>query len=308
MSLCCGWSVIVCFVHLGLPFALAFTSQTGRDLIAGRASSVRRTPALSEPASARPEYVAVRSSCPSTPPWATEDRRMRSALLGRLAASSRSSSGRGARASTRGLRRGDRAERWRWAAIGSPLLALALEAGLGAALLFDLRRRPVLIAATLLVVFFLFLTGRAVWREAHGIVDDSGSCGCFGALVDRTPVEAFFQDLLLLVPALAFAWAGRPGARRALALRAVAALALAAATAAFAMAAPRWPSTISDAPAPGVALDEICAGRDAQRVCRRIWLRARHGEHLVVVVDVDDPGFDALAKAERLRPGRRRGR
>ncbi len=41
------------------------------------------------------------------------------------------------------------------------LIALALEAGLGLALLFGVRRNWVLIPATLLVAFFLFLTGRA---------------------------------------------------------------------------------------------------------------------------------------------------
>lgn len=176
--------------------------------------------------------------------------------------------------------------------------ALALEAGLGALLLFNLRRTPVLIAATLLVAFFLFLTGRAAWRAAHGVVDDSGSCGCFGALVERTPGEAFAQDLMLLVPALALAWLGRPGARRAVALRGGAALALAAGTAGFAFAAPGLP--LDDRATrlkPGVELASLCAGQDEKRVClATLAPELATGRHLVVLADVRDPGFDALAK------------
>src|SRR3954462_10679447 len=67
------------------------------------------------------------------------------------------------------------------------LIALALEAGLGLALLLGLRRLWVLIPATLLVAFFLSLTGRAWWLAAHGLRDASASCGCFGNLVQRTP-------------------------------------------------------------------------------------------------------------------------
>ncbi len=178
------------------------------------------------------------------------------------------------------------------------LAALLIEVGLGAALIVNLRRRPVMIAATLLVGFFLFLTGRAAWREAHGVVDDRGSCGCFGALVERTPREAFAQDLLLLVPALALAWIGRPGARDRIAPRVAVALTLAGATAALALAAPGlavddWATRLR----PGVALAEICAGRDEKRVClSNLAPELTAGEHLVVIAELNDPGFEALAK------------
>ena len=100
----------------------------------------------------------------------------------------------------------------------SPLLAamaaIALEIFLGAALLLNLRNRPVLVTATALVLFFLFLTGRTYWRAAHGIAPPTGGCGCFGNLVERSPAEAFWQDLAMLVPAIALAWLGRPRAPR----------------------------------------------------------------------------------------------
>ena len=89
------------------------------------------------------------------------------------------------------------------------LVALALEAGLGTALFLGLRRLWILIPATLLVSFFMFLTGRNYWLVANGLRDPDAACGCFGSLVDRTAQEAFWQDLLMLVPPLALAYWGR---------------------------------------------------------------------------------------------------
>src|SRR4030095_4470812 len=91
---------------------------------------------------------------------------------------------------------------------GVALIALALETGLGLALLLGLRRSWVLVPAALLVAFFLSLTGRAWWLAAHGLRADA-SCGCFGNLIQRTPAEAFWQDLSLLVPPLLLAFLGR---------------------------------------------------------------------------------------------------
>ncbi len=90
------------------------------------------------------------------------------------------------------------------------LLALALEAGLGTVLVLGIRRMWVLIPATLLVAFFLFLTGRNYWLVMNGLRDPDAACGCFGSLLERTAGEAFWQDLLLLVPPLGLAFWGRP--------------------------------------------------------------------------------------------------
>lgn len=176
--------------------------------------------------------------------------------------------------------------------------ALAIEAVIGALLLLDLRRTPLLVAATLLVVFFLALTGRAAWNAAHGVADAGSACGCFGNLVERTPAEAFRQDLLMLVPALALAWLGRPGARRAARARAVAALALAAVLVGFAAASPRLPlDDRATRLAPGVALADLCAGRGAERVCLpTLAPDLAQGSHLVVLADVSGAGFEALGR------------
>ncbi|MFQ5929243.1 MAG: MauE/DoxX family redox-associated membrane protein [Acidobacteriota bacterium] len=94
------------------------------------------------------------------------------------------------------------------------LIALAVETGLGMALIMGVRRLWVLGPTALLVSFFLFLNGRNYWLVLHGLRDESASCGCFGSLLNRTPAEAFWQDLLLLVPPLLLAFGGRQSERR----------------------------------------------------------------------------------------------
>ena len=94
------------------------------------------------------------------------------------------------------------------------LIALALEVGLGIVLILGLRRLWVLFPTTLLVSFFLFLTGRNYWLVLNGLRDEDAACGCFGSLIDRTPGEAFWQDLVLLLVPLALAFWGRQAQAR----------------------------------------------------------------------------------------------
>lgn len=94
------------------------------------------------------------------------------------------------------------------------LIALALEVGLGTVLILGIRRLWVLFPATLLASFFLFLTGRNYWLVMNGLRDKDASCGCFGSLLQRTPGEAFWQDLLLLLVPLSLAYIGRQVSHR----------------------------------------------------------------------------------------------
>jgi hypothetical protein len=180
------------------------------------------------------------------------------------------------------------------------LCALALEAGLGVALLLNLRRPAILIPATLLVLFFVFLTGRSWWRAEQGLADPSGGCGCFGNLVERTPKEAFVQDVAMLVPTLALAWVARPRFARFPRGRAAVAAAAALGAALLGWRAPALPlDDLATRLKPGVRFDAICAGRDAERVClAHLAPSLAEGRHLIVLADVRDAGFDALA--ERL--------
>jgi uncharacterized membrane protein YphA (DoxX/SURF4 family) len=180
------------------------------------------------------------------------------------------------------------------------LIALALEAGLGLALVLGVRRKWVLVPATLLVAFFLFLTGRSWWLAAHGLRADAASCGCFGNLVQRTPAEAFRQDALLLVPSLALAFVGRDRrGRRFPPLRTAVALLGAVAVAAFAWKSPELPlDDLATRLRPGVAIQGICAGAAESRVClSSIIPELAHGRHLVVMAKLDDPAFTGSVEA-----------
>lgn len=172
------------------------------------------------------------------------------------------------------------------------LLALALEAGLGLALVLGVRRLWVLVPAALLVAFFVFLTGRAWWMSAHGL-RAAESCGCFGNLVQRTPAEAFWEDLLLLVPPLALAFVGRD--RRSVRfppLRTAAVGLAAVAVAVFAWRAPELPlDDLATRLRPGVRVDEVCTGGEPSVCLSTVAADLLHGEHLVILADVADPAL-----------------
>jgi uncharacterized membrane protein YphA (DoxX/SURF4 family) len=182
------------------------------------------------------------------------------------------------------------------------LLALALEAGIGLALLLAVRRPWVLVPASLLVAFFLLLNGRAYWLAAHGSAAAAASCGCFGNLVQRTPAEAFWQDLALLALPLALAFVGRDRDQPRLPPVRTALVALfAVAVPVFAWRAPELPlDDLATRLAPGATVSKLCAGGSgggnrAGAVCLdTVAPELDHGDHLVVLDDVDDP---ALAKA-----------
>lgn len=172
------------------------------------------------------------------------------------------------------------------------LIAIALEAGLGVALVLAVRRLWVLVPAALLSAFFLFLTGRAWWLTATGRRTEEAACGCFGNLVERTPAEAFWQDLLLLAVPLALAFVGRPrGGRTVPPLRAAAAVLAAVFAAGFAWRAPELPlDDLATRLAPGTEVIELCAGAEPQRVCfDHVLPEVAEGEHLVVLAGLENP-------------------
>lgn len=171
------------------------------------------------------------------------------------------------------------------------LIALALEVFLGGALLLAVRRWWILWPTAALVVFFLFLTGRSYWRAAQGLVSDEAGCGCFGNLVERTPAEAFWQDLLLMVPALLLAFLGRDrGAPPRWRLAAVGAATLAVVL--LAWKAPELPlDNLATRLKPGIDPMALCAGsaEDGTRVCMDAVLpEIAEGEHLVVMAELED--------------------
>lgn len=177
-------------------------------------------------------------------------------------------------------------------AMAVALIALALEVFLGSALILAVRRWWILWPTTLLVAFFLFLTGRSYWRYARGEVQDEGSCGCFGNLVERTPAEAFWQDLLLMVPALLLAYLARPTNHRLPWLRLAATGVLTIAVVVLAWKAPELPlDNLATRLKPGIDPMAICAGSvdDDTRVCMDgVLPEIAEGEHLVVMAELED--------------------
>lgn len=179
-------------------------------------------------------------------------------------------------------------------------VALVLEGALGTALLVNLRRLWVLVPAALLVAFFVFLGARGWYMDAHGLREEAAACGCFGSLVERTPEEAFWQDLLLLVPPLLLAFLGRPrGARRFPPLRTALVAVAAVATLGLAWKAPELPlDDLATRLSPGVRVAAICAGggegEDGVEVCLdAVVPELATGEHLVVLAELEDEAFTA---------------
>jgi uncharacterized membrane protein YphA (DoxX/SURF4 family) len=173
------------------------------------------------------------------------------------------------------------------------LIALALEAGLGLALLFGVRRLWVLVPVTLLVAFFLFLTGRTWYLAAHGLRTETAGCGCFGNLVQRSPAEAFWQDLLLLVPPLTLAFLGRDRRGRLFPPLRTAAVTLGTlGVLLFAWKAPELPlDNFATRLRPGTAVNQICVPGDNPLCLDTVAAGLMKGEHLVVIADLADPSF-----------------
>ncbi len=172
------------------------------------------------------------------------------------------------------------------------LIALALEVFLGGALVLGVRRWWILWPTSALVVFFLFLTGRSYWRAANGVVSEEAGCGCFGNLVERTPAEAFWQDLLLMVPALLLAFLARDRGAARPRLRAAAVAAATLAVVVLAWKAPDLPlDDLATRLKPGVDPMAFCAGsaEGGNRVCMDAVLpEIAEGEHLVVIAELED--------------------
>ena len=173
-------------------------------------------------------------------------------------------------------------------------IAIALEVGLGTALVLGVRRPWVLAASGLLVTFFLWLTGRNYWLTARGLRDEGSSCGCFGSLLERTPAEAFWQDLFLLVPPLLLAClAWRWGSSRWLGARLAAVGLLTLAALGVTWKSPQLPlDNWATQLKPGVAAGELCAGQEADRICLSTMVpEFFEGRHLVILADLQAPAF-----------------
>lgn len=174
-----------------------------------------------------------------------------------------------------------------WLAVA--VAAIAFEAGLGAALVLGWRHSLVLAVTNLtFVVFLAIVTWQWLSPGAAGT-----SCGCFGQLVERTPQEAFVEDVVFLALS-ALAWIGRTP--RAAASRLLPAVLVALGAGAFAVAAPSLPlDDRATALAPGVAVaDTALAGAVPELAS---------GRHLVLLFDRADPATRAAIAPLNARLG-----
>jgi hypothetical protein len=174
-------------------------------------------------------------------------------------------------------------------------IALALEIGLGGALLLGIRRLWVLIPTALLVVFFLWLTGRNYWLTEQGLRSASESCGCFGNLVQRSPAEAFWQDLLLLVPPLLLAFLGRRWLASRWLWPRVALVALMTVVGLWVA----WKSdelpldNLATRLRPEAKIEELCTGGE-EKICLDLVVpELLEGRHLVILADLEGEAFTA---------------
>lgn len=176
------------------------------------------------------------------------------------------------------------------------LIGLGIEVSVGLALLLGLRRLWVLIPAALLVAFLVFLTARTYVRAIHGEAPAAASCGCFGNLVQRTPAEAFWQDLLLLVPPLALAFVGRPrGGRFPVGRTAAVALATGAVVFLGAKAADLPLDDLATRLKPGVATGEVCVGEGPEAICLDTLVpNLARENYMVVLADLDNAAFTGM--------------
>ncbi len=176
-------------------------------------------------------------------------------------------------------------------------LALALEIGIGVGLLLGIDRPWMLWLSSALVGFFIYLNGRNYWLYSQGLLEEGTSCGCFGNLVQRTPAEAFWQDLLLIVPPLLLAVWGRSRASGFPSLRVAAAMLLAVGGVGFASLAPDlplddWATRLS----PGVHIDTLCLGGpkgdpNSLACLEDVMPGLGEGMHLVILTELDSNEF-----------------
>jgi uncharacterized membrane protein YphA (DoxX/SURF4 family) len=172
------------------------------------------------------------------------------------------------------------------------LAAVGLETFLGLALVLGARARGVTGAASLLVAFLLFLTGRNWWYVSRGLRPQMSDCGCFGNLVERTPRDAFLQDAILMVlPLLVLITIRIHRSRLFLRLSAAGLGALAAVLAA--VQSPRLAlDDLATRLRPGVRVEDLCQGpAGGSRVCLdMVAPELSKGSHVAILADLGD-GF-----------------
>ncbi len=82
-------------------------------------------------------------------------------------------------------------------ALGFSIAMIVFEIIAGVALLLGYAFRLFSVLLLLLMIFFTFLTGYAIWYEA--VNQRELKCGCFGDCIPLTAMQSFIKDIILLV-------------------------------------------------------------------------------------------------------------
>ncbi|MCP5068027.1 MAG: hypothetical protein GY946_15810 [bacterium] len=172
---------------------------------------------------------------------------------------------------------------WIWVYV-----VVAAQVLIGTALVLGIRKWHVLIPAALLLGVFIFLSTRHYLQWLDGSEEDLGGCGCFGALLTRTPREAFWQDLML-VPLLGLACLFRPTGR--LVVRHAVTALVGVAAVVLTLLSPNLPlDDFATKLRVGTPIKEICVGqgKETSACLHEIVEEEGAGEHLIVIGDIYD--------------------
>ena len=172
---------------------------------------------------------------------------------------------------------------WVWVYV-----VVAAQALIGAALVLGIRKWHVLIPAGLLLCVFVYLSTSHFLQWLDDPEGDAGGCGCFGALLSRSPEEAFWQDLML-VPLLGLACLFRPvGTLR---LQHVVTALVGVGAVILTLLSPKLPfDDLATKLHVGAQIKEICVGqgKETSACLHEIVEEEGAGEHLIVIGDIHD--------------------
>ena len=173
---------------------------------------------------------------------------------------------------------------------------IAIEVFLGTALVLGIRKLPILLSSLALTIFFVVMSSMAYYDSVYGPDDADEGCGCFGAILERTPSEAFWLDLAFLALAV-LAFVGRPRASAPWPkLRLATAGLLTAASLGITAVAPEIDALDSIATKldTGTSLKEVCGGSGEDKVCLSDMVPDWDTyTWLIVITDPMDPTHDA---------------
>ena len=173
---------------------------------------------------------------------------------------------------------------------------IAVEVFLGVALLLGVRKLPILLGSLALTVFFVVMSSIAYADSLSGAADSDDGCGCFGAIIERTPAEAFWLDLGFLgLASLAFVGRPRSGVPWPKGRLAMAGLATVASLG-IAAVAPDIDAFdgIATKLDTGLSLDEVCGGSGEDKVCLKDMVPDWDTyDWLIIITDPMDPTHDA---------------